>query len=949
MFDWVTKVFKKKTISTDTPDYPYLDVWEKQSKPDRHTLIENYKGVAYACANLNAQGVIKPTLRLYRKATNGSKCRWESRKLGKFEQKLLSNREKLRVSDSQRLEELADHPLLTLLNQPNGYADWVGFLELTQLFQEIVGSAYWQVVKNPIGIPVELWLLCPQHLKTLLDDNTGRIVEYQYGTSHIITLTSDQVLAFHLPNPARPWCEGLSPLAAVFETINTANKLSATIQSILDNEGMPSAVLTVKEGIGKTEAERLERSFNAKFRQSGSGSVVVFPEDATLTPLTFSPRDMSWFSIHETSRTMICNAYGVPPGMISEDGTTQYNVDLTLKARHVEDAVVPRLRRIQSILNRFLVPLFDPNLFLVFDDPSPQNREMRRADLELLSRNGSLEQNELRGEFGFELTTWGNERTGQSFITGNTSEVSTAREVAQVETQETQQDIEVSPALTLNGAQISAASTIVQQVSQGLIPRDSGIGQLEVLLNLSTEQAERIMGSVGHIPTVHPTQPPPKCQCETHTKASGHTIKLPQGAELAKVVKKFFKSQLGDVLNTLGGKKAGALPKKFIPMKKWNRELYKASQPVIELYYKDAYKNTSANIVKRSGVSNEVFNVTSPYLSEQINNLALHFCEETNATTTKELNKALEALREEIEEGLIEGDRMSELTTRVQSVFESAEKERAELIAQTEASRSHHEAQRQSAKDSGVVKGFKLLISSEACELCQSLATQEIGLDDYFYKDDTAPEEYQDRLVPVHPGCQCAIEEILDIEQQEETQEEETQEEEKPVATTQEEWIEALTEEEYQSVKNYTNVDWERIRLCQNENIDCTDYTRQRITLLNTALQKAPKYEGVVYRGLAFDNAQELNTFLHNVQKGGLTDKGFLSTSADRKVAESFMGKGDHRVLLLLKGRSGVRIDKVSQFRKEKEILFAPTTFKPLLVNRAKNGGITITLEEEAA
>ena len=60
-----------------------------------------------------------------------------------------------------------------------------------------------------------------------------------------------------------------------------------------------------------------------------------------------------------------------------------------------------------------------------------------------------------------------------------------------------QSDDVVIPDLVLNGAQIQSAVDIVKSVANGELPRDSGIGMLEVLLNLKREQAEKIMGDVG--------------------------------------------------------------------------------------------------------------------------------------------------------------------------------------------------------------------------------------------------------------------------------------------------------------------------------------------------------------------------------------------------------------------------------------------------------------------
>lgn len=54
--------------------------------------------------------------------------------------------------------------------------------------------------------------------------------------------------------------------------------------------------------------------------------------------------------------------------------------------------------------------------------------------------------------------------------------------------------------VTLNGAQVQAATGIIKSVEAGELPRDSGVAQLKILFNLSMEQAEEMMGSAGTKP-----------------------------------------------------------------------------------------------------------------------------------------------------------------------------------------------------------------------------------------------------------------------------------------------------------------------------------------------------------------------------------------------------------------------------------------------------------------
>lgn len=59
---------------------------------------------------------------------------------------------------------------------------------------------------------------------------------------------------------------------------------------------------------------------------------------------------------------------------------------------------------------------------------------------------------------------------------------------------------ETGAGVTLNGAQVTAATSIVKSVELGELPRDAGLGQLKILFNLTEEQAQEMMGSAGKNP-----------------------------------------------------------------------------------------------------------------------------------------------------------------------------------------------------------------------------------------------------------------------------------------------------------------------------------------------------------------------------------------------------------------------------------------------------------------
>jgi len=72
------------------------------------------------------------------------------------------------------------------------------------------------------------------------------------------------------------------------------------------------------------------------------------------------------------------------------------------KAVFIEETIVPKLRKIVSYLNEFLLPDYgDDTLFFDFDDPSPRNVEIALKYYESGIKNGWLAPNEVREEEGY--------------------------------------------------------------------------------------------------------------------------------------------------------------------------------------------------------------------------------------------------------------------------------------------------------------------------------------------------------------------------------------------------------------------------------------------------------------------------------------------------------------------------------------------------------------------
>jgi len=247
--------------------------------------------------------------------------------------------------------------------------------------------------------------------------------------------------------------------------------------------------------------------------------------------------------------------------------------------------------------------------------------------------------------------------------------------------------------------------------------------------------------------------------------------RMPRGARMRRNLKRFFRGQRREVLALIERNKAvttrttKGVERVFVVLEKWlthnaSRELQDElwnNRPVVELQVAEEGRA----VLGRVGASDVVFSVRDPNVSKAIDSLVFKFGKRTNATTSKALGKALKELRAEIRAGLEAGEAISELTKRVQTVFDHASKFRAKRIAMTESSRAVHLGQQLGAEKSGVVVGKQWVASTDGCEACMALHGRQIGLDKSF-EHHAEPGPYSETpFPPAHPNCRCDMIEII--------------------------------------------------------------------------------------------------------------------------------------------------------------------------------------------
>jgi HK97 family phage portal protein len=307
------------------------------------------------------------------------------------------------------IQEVLEHPLLDLLQQVNPVHNAFDLWELTELYLEVHGSAYWLLDRDPLSqLPARIWIL-PSHLVTPRREPGSRSIidHYEYRSQVVERIAPERILHFRFPDPRDPYTAGLSPLRACFEQVALCSEYAAMKRAIYDNTGIPSVVVTPEEPIGLDERDRLEKQWQQKFTRGGQGQALVAESGLKVTLLSQSMGDLAALADMRATKEDIANAFHVPLPFLSGD-TNLANMQAA-DHLHKTLAIAPRLRRRDEKLNEQLVPLFDATgrFFLASDDPVPANQQFllqqEQADLRL----GVRTINEVRSARGLAPVPWG--------------------------------------------------------------------------------------------------------------------------------------------------------------------------------------------------------------------------------------------------------------------------------------------------------------------------------------------------------------------------------------------------------------------------------------------------------------------------------------------------------------------------------------------------------------
>ena len=272
------------------------------------------------------------------------------------------------------------HRLLELLKKPNPLYAGAEFFENIFAYKLLSGNAYILALKSKTGEVRELYFLRPDRVEVVPGKYAlpaGYIYKIgEHKTFYPVDSVTGQSDVLHIKNfhPTDDWY-GMSAIEAASYSIDLHNQAMKWNQSLLQNGARPSGALIVKSdhthGFGSLTTDQFER-LKAEMReqfsgQANAGRPVLLEGGLQWQEMSLTPKDMDFIESKNSAARDIALAFGVPPQLLAIKGDNGYNNMQEARLAFWEETILPLLDHTIDSLNNWLLPKFDSNLELSYD------------------------------------------------------------------------------------------------------------------------------------------------------------------------------------------------------------------------------------------------------------------------------------------------------------------------------------------------------------------------------------------------------------------------------------------------------------------------------------------------------------------------------------------------------------------------------------------------------
>ena len=635
-------------------------------------------------------------------------------------------------------EEQFEHDLLDLLEagNPNQTGPEIRWTMAAHL--EATGNAYLllQGVKSVTDKPTAIFLLNPANVQIDLDKTIYPYVlkgyKYTYDNRKYYYKTYEIV---HLKQPdANDPYQGIGTVQSIAEWIDNDNfAMEFNRQFFLNGARMDGVFETDYTSEEQVAALKLTYESNHQGVENAH-KVGILPKGVHYKATQASMKDMDFAVLLDMTRDRILAGFRVSKTILgtAESDTNRATAE-TADYVFAKRTIKPKMELICSYLNEYLAPRYGENIYISFQDPTPEDKQFKITEMQAVAGNQPvLSLNETREKY-----------MGSGPVDGGDK---VQKQSTMVDVGAPQKDKPTPPKGQSNKKTIrtraamnfKAREKMTKDIGDILFEKLKAVAEIKKKDWREMEKSDYYFVWKDFADRVESKEP------EFKKLIKG--INDEQKKEVLSNIKDIFQKSI----NT-----KAEMPDPF-NLKNWIKITIDAFTPLMSEVYK------TEGEIAGAGVGQAGINLLENENAKNALDQAIKLLGRTYNETT------LYDLKSKLSEALKQGASVSQATELVNSIYDTADITRAETTAKTELFRIANQATKEAWKQAGVQEmKWQAFDDDLTCEFCMEMDGKIESVDNNFLDNgDTfsgsdggsLSVDYSDvGAPPLHPNCRCGL------------------------------------------------------------------------------------------------------------------------------------------------------------------------------------------------
>lgn len=260
---------------------------------------------------------------------------------------------KIRRELERGSENLPDHPVQLLLDEPNEETNCHVFWQTLVAHACVHHGGFAEIVRNGAGEPAELYILDPTSV-TVMRSNTGKIVYRINGQGGYVYLAQKDVI--HLHGLGHDGVSGYDIPSIANQLLGAAIALQKYRGSFFGNGATPTGTLEIPIALSKEAQTRLRDQFTERYMGSENAhKPLVLEEGLKWTQVSIDPERAQMDATTNITTADICRIFRMPPHKVQDLLRSTFSNIEHQGIEYVTDALDPWCDKLKHELQRKLL------------------------------------------------------------------------------------------------------------------------------------------------------------------------------------------------------------------------------------------------------------------------------------------------------------------------------------------------------------------------------------------------------------------------------------------------------------------------------------------------------------------------------------------------------------------------------------------------------------------